>query len=349
MLQIENIAKRFGDKVALGGVTFDVIDGEILAILGPSGCGKSTLLSLIAGLEHPDQGIITWQGESILDVPPHRRGFGLMFQDYALFPHMNVYENIAFGLHMVGLPQEALQGRVSEILDLVGLADFANRDVNTLSGGEQQRVALARALAPKPRLLMLDEPLGSVDRTLRERLLFDLHRILQDIHQTAIYVTHDQEEAFALADRVVLMRPGQVEQIGTPQEIYRRPVSIFAANFLGFTNLFPGEVIDIKGNELVKTPIGEFPITTKRKGKVTILIRPDSVDLDGKWDYSLRGRLTDISFRGTLTRAVITFVQASLTFDFPTQSKLPALGSEIEFGFDPEHGILLYEPENKIT
>ena len=265
MLQIENIAKRFGDKVALGGVTFDVIDGEILAILGPSGCGKSTLLSLIAGLEHPDQGIITWQGESILDVPPHRIGFGLMFQDYALFPHMNVYENIAFGLHMVGLPQEALQGRVSEILDLVGLVDFANRDVNTLSGGEQQRVAFARALAPKPRLLMLDEPLGSVDRTLRERLLFDLHRILQDVHQTAIYVTHDQEEAFALADRVVLMRPGQVEQIGTPQEIYRRPVSIFAANFLGFTNLFPGEVIDIKGNELVKTPIGEFPITTKRK------------------------------------------------------------------------------------
>jgi ABC-type Fe3+/spermidine/putrescine transport system ATPase subunit len=193
LLQIENITKRFGDKAALQGINFDVIDGEILAILGPSGCGKSTLLSIIAGLETPDQGTIGWQGVPILDTPTHRRGFGLMFQDYALFPHMNVFENIAFGLKMVGLQHDAIQARVSGTLELVGLTGFADRDVNTLSGGEQQRVALARALAPRPRLLMFDEPLGSVDRTLRERLLFDLHHISKDVNQTALYVTHDQK------------------------------------------------------------------------------------------------------------------------------------------------------------
>jgi ABC-type Fe3+/spermidine/putrescine transport system ATPase subunit len=326
-----------------------VIEGEILAILGPSGCGKSTLLSIIAGLETPDQGTIAWQGIPILDVPPHRRGFGLMFQDYALFPHMNVFENIAFGLKMAGMPQDAIQSRVSETLELVGLTGFAERDVNTLSGGEQQRVALARALAPRPRLLMFDEPLGSVDRTLRERLLFDLHYILKDVHQTALYVTHDQEEAFAIADRVILMRPGQVEQIGTPQEIYRQPISAFVANFLGFTNLFPGEIVSVNEDKYVRTPIGDFPTSTEHTGKATILIRPDAVDLDGDWEYSLRGRLTDISFRGSLTRAVIAFDRASLTFDFPTQTLLPAIGSEIEFGFDPGSGILIFGPENTLT
>jgi ABC-type Fe3+/spermidine/putrescine transport system ATPase subunit len=272
-----------------------------------------------------------------------------MFQDYALFPHMNVFENIAFGLKMAGMPQDAIQSRVSETLELVGLTGFAERDVNTLSGGEQQRVALARALAPRPRLLMFDEPLGSVDRTLRERLLFDLHYILKDVNQTALYVTHDQEEAFAIADRVILMRPGQVEQIGTPQEIYRQPISAFVANFLGFTNLFPGEIVSVNEDKYVRTPIGDFPTSTEHTGKATILIRPDAVDLDGDWEYSLRGRLTDISFRGSLTRAVIAFDRASLTFDFPTQTLLPAIGSEIEFGFDPGSGILIFGPENTLT
>ncbi len=241
-LTLRDIHKSFGSKQALSGVSFQVLEGETVALLGPSGCGKSTLLGIIAGLESPDQGEVLWAGESLAATPAHQRGFGLMFQDFALFPHRDVFGNVAFGLQMAKWSSAQIELRVREVLELVGLPGFERRDVNTLSGGEAQRVALARSLAPGPRLLMLDEPLGSLDRTLRERLVIDLRQILRQSHQTAIYVTHDQEEAFIIADRVVVMNAGRVEQTGPAQEIYRQPAGVFVARFLGLNNLIPGEV-----------------------------------------------------------------------------------------------------------
>jgi ABC-type Fe3+/spermidine/putrescine transport system ATPase subunit len=233
----------------------------------------------LAGLEKPDSGFVSWQGINLEDIPSHRRGFGLMFQDYALFPHMDVFGNVAFGLRMSGKEQATINDRVSEVLDLVNLSGFEHREISTLSGGEAQRVALARALAPQPSLLMLDEPLGSVDRTLKEWLLAELSRILRQLSQTAIYVTHDQEEAFTIADRVVLLNKGQVEQIGLPQDIYSCPSSRFVAEFLGLTNLLPGFVKESSGNTLVSTPLGEFSVDTAHRGNVTVLIHPEGMTL----------------------------------------------------------------------
>lgn len=238
-LEVRSLSKTFGPIRAVDDVSFSLDRGEIVALLGPSGSGKSTLLALIAGLEMPDTGEILWDGESLANVPPHRRGFGLMFQDYALFPHKNVTQNVGFGLQMQGKGRAEIAGGVKWALELVGLAGFEERDVNTLSGGEQQRVALARSLAPHPRLLMLDEPLGALDRALRERLLIDLPTILARLNQTALYVTHDQEEAFALANRVLIMRAGKVVQEGTRSEIFAHPASPFVAEFLGLSRVTP--------------------------------------------------------------------------------------------------------------
>lgn len=350
-LRVENLHKTFGDTRALAGVSFQVAKGEIVAVLGPSGCGKSTLLMLIAGLEKSDQGHVFWNGRSIDDLPTHQRGFGLMFQDYMLFPHMDVYENIAFGLRMAESELQELQKRVQAMLDLVGLPGFGSRPVDNLSGGEQQRVALARALAPKPRLLMLDEPLGSVDRTLRERLLFELRHILIDLGQTALYVTHDQEEAFAIADRVVLMKAGKVVQIGSPQEIYHQPETVFAARFLGLSNLIPGEVEQNPEGAFVMTEVGQFPAPPSLNGPVTVLLRPDQFSIDGSGSYALRGTIIEISFRGSFCRVVISVRGVALTLDFPAATKIPPKGSEVQISFNPADALQIFSGniENRST
>ncbi|MFN8566897.1 MAG: ABC transporter ATP-binding protein [Kouleothrix sp.] len=232
---MRNLYKSYGGAPALRGVSLALAPGSIVGLLGPSGCGKTTLLRLIAGLEQADSGSIAFDGRPIDDLPTHLRGFGLMFQDYALFPHHDVAGNVAFGLRMHNLPRAQITARVAEMLDLVGLAGYARRRVYELSGGERQRVALARSLAPSPRLLMLDEPLGALDRALRERLLDELRSILKRVGVTSVYVTHDQAEAFAVADWLVLMRAGQVAQQGLPEQVYRQPASQFVA-LPGHTN-----------------------------------------------------------------------------------------------------------------
>ena len=374
MISIQDITKRFNGALALSGVSFDVAEGEIVCLLGPSGCGKTTLLRIIAGLETPDAGQVLLDEQDVGPVPPHRRDFGLMFQDYALFPHKNVFDNVAFGLRMKGqgftqvknltaeraesaeysafsqhLPCTAqqLEERVREVLALVGLRGFERRSVNELSGGEAQRVALARSLAPRPRLLMLDEPLGSLDRALRERLMTELRDILAAVGVTALYVTHDQAEAFAIGDRAVVMNAGRVEQIGPPETIYRRPATPFVARFLGLTNLAEGTVVE-RGR--VASAWGEITVDTggyRAGDRVSVLIRPEAAgivngDAPGSGNL-IRARLVARSFRGGRYR-----VQAQpeagplLTFELASVGALPAEpGAYVTIAFDPAGVALL--------
>jgi thiamine transport system ATP-binding protein len=243
VLRVEGVTVRFGERAALDRVDLQVAYGEVLTVLGPSGCGKTTLLRVIAGLGRPDSGRVLLDGVDVTNVPPHRRGVGLVFQDHALFHHRDVFGNVAFGLRMRDEPTASVDTRVRELLELVGLAGLERRSIATLSGGEQQRVALARALAPEPRVLLLDEPLGSLDRRLRDRLLEDLDHLFDELRVTAVYVTHDQAEAFALGDRVAVMREGRIAQTGSPDELWSRPLDEDVARFLGLRNVVDGEVI----------------------------------------------------------------------------------------------------------
>ncbi len=243
MLRIEDVTVRFGDHAALDGASLEIGDGEVMAVLGPSGSGKTTLLRVVAGLQAPDAGRVLLDGADLARTPPHLRGIGLVFQDHALFPHRDVAGNVSFGLRMRGDPPERSAARPTELLALVGLAGLEHRSVGSLSGGEQQRVALARALAPEPRILLLDEPLGSLDRRLRDRLLEDLGRLFDEVGVTAMYVTHDQTEAFSLGDRVAVMRAGRVVQVATPDELWAHPADADLARFLGLANVEGDEVV----------------------------------------------------------------------------------------------------------
>lgn len=241
-LEIRNIQKEYEDSPLLKGISFEVNTGEVLCLLGRSGSGKSTLLRIIAGIEDCEGGQVLWNGEDMSTIPTHLRRFGLMFQDYALFPHLNVHDNVAFGLRMQGEQKESIESKVASALERVNLTGFAGRSVTVLSGGEQQRVALARALAPEPRLLMLDEPLAALDRALRAQLQEELRQVLHRAGIPAIYVTHDQDEALALGDRIALLNEGEIVQIGRPEEVYRRPRNEWVARFLGMENIIPGRV-----------------------------------------------------------------------------------------------------------
>jgi ABC-type Fe3+/spermidine/putrescine transport system ATPase subunit len=313
LLDVSHVSKSYPGLPVLHDISFTVEDGEIACLLGPSGCGKTTLLRVIAGLEAPDTGRISFAGQDLSGVPVHHRNFGLMFQDYALFPHKDVAANVAFGLRMQNWSQQQISARVQEMLQLVELGGYEGRRVSELSGGEQQRVALARSLAPRPRLLMFDEPLGSLDRALREQLMNSLRDILKQVGVTALYVTHDQGEAFAIADRIFIMQAGAVEgeggrivQGGSPQEVYCRPRSPYVARFLGFRNLLAGTVIAIGGDPgaaprplcgsaqwpvVVDTPLGMLAAgsvtdAVAEGDPVTLLIRPEAAaivpgDTDG--------------------------------------------------------------------
>ena len=291
MLEVRGLEVRFGDLDALAGVDLDVADRSVVAVLGPSGCGKTTLMRVIAGLQRPDRGTVRWNGDDLAGVPPHARRFGLMFQDYALFPHKTVAANVGFGLRMAGLTPHEVEARAGAALAMVGLAGYGPRSVNLLSGGEAQRVALARALAPGPRLLMLDEPIGSLDRALRERLMIELRSLFVELGITALYVTHDQEEAFSVADRLVVIRAGRVVQTGSPQEVWSAPRTEFVARFLGFANIAVVEVRD----GAASTPWGEVQVAAA-DGPTSIVLRPEA--FRRRKDGPIRGVVESRSFRG---------------------------------------------------
>ena len=290
MLEVHHIHKNYEGKPLLIDISFKLEQGETICLLGASGSGKSTLLRIIAGLETPDSGFVSFDGINLTTVAPHLRDFGLVFQDYALFPHLNVYDNVAFGLKMRRLPQFEINQRVANALETVNLVGFEKRRVTDLSGGEQQRVALARALATRPRLLMFDEPLGALDRSLREDLLNEIRMILHHTSIPAIYVTHDQEEAFAIADRVLILHDGRIVCEGTPVEVWSNPGSAFVAGFLGLGNILEGRILGRMpdGTWKVKTDAGVFTVRCAHEHQwgdnVHLLVRPLPADAELKHD-----------------------------------------------------------------
>lgn len=346
MLEVRAIEKSYEGKPLLRGVSFSLEMGDTICLLGASGSGKSTLLRIIAGLEEAEGGDVLWDGKSILDVPVHRRNFGLMFQDYALFPHRSVAENVAFGLRMQELPQDEIYSRVQSALEQVNMISFARRSVTDLSGGEQQRVALARAIAPRPRLLMLDEPLGALDRTLREQLTGELRQLLHHTGIPTIYVTHDQEEAFALADRLVLLSEGNVVQTGAPVEVYRGPKNAWVARFLGMGNLLPGKVISIQPLR-VQTELGVFE-SAPNAGQgyaigavVELLLRPGGAcnQCEQIEKNQLTGTVKDVLFAGEKYRVTLD-CGMGYVFSFTLDSS-PRPGEVMQLNLAPESVICL--------
>ncbi len=361
LLTCTNIEKSYGEKQVLHHIDLTLQTGEIGVLLGPSGCGKTTLLRIIAGLTVPDNGRIHLNDQEITNQPVHERELGMVFQEYALFPHKNVAQNVGFGLRMLNWDKAALEERVQQVLDLVGLAGFGPRPIHELSGGEQQRVALARSLAPAPRLILLDEPLGALDRALRERLMLELRQILKDAGNvlgrpegmTAVYVTHDQAEAFAIADKLVVMNNGRIEQIDDPQTVYRQPTTPFVARFLGMENIFEAKLVtenpptleigdwrlvlsEAEGLEIDPLTINNLPLTINHS--FPLLIRPEAAKLitnQTKELNVLNGRLTQHSFRGRYQLITVETDQLTLKFELETAVTLPPVGQTIQLAIDP--------------
>jgi putrescine transport system ATP-binding protein len=344
LLAVENVSKKFGETVALDSVSLSVGAGEFFALLGPSGCGKTTLMRCIAGFETPDKGRLTLRGEDLAGLPPHRRPINMMFQSYALFPHLDVFENVAFGLRRKSEGRDAIRARVGELLEMTQLAAHGARRVNELSGGQKQRVALARALAPRPQLLLLDEPLGALDRKLREETQFQLKAIQRRTGTSFVIVTHDQDEALALADRVAVMRAGRVEQIAAPVDIYERPATKFVAGFVGETNFISG-VVTRDGGVALATPFGPLPradCAIADGARATLSLRPERIGVSHQGG-GVAGVVEDFVFRGenTLLRVrvaddVVLRVAASHGARF-------AIGDRVALDIAPDAGVLFAE------
>ncbi|HEY8125834.1 MAG TPA: ABC transporter ATP-binding protein [Methylocystis sp.] len=344
LLSITSVSKKFGGVVALENVSLDVGPGEFFALLGPSGCGKTTLMRCIAGFESPDAGTITLSGADLSGVPPFRRPVNMMFQSYALFPHLNVFENIAFGLRRQGETRDAVDARVSKLLAMTQLSAFGHRRINELSGGQKQRVALARALAPRPKMLLLDEPLAALDRKLREETQFHLKEIQRLTQTSFVIVTHDQDEALALADRVAVMRAGRVEQVAGPMEIYDRPATRFVADFVGETNFVEGR-LDRKGAAALITEFGRVPCDPGRLpdgAQATLSVRPERIEVAREGE-GIVGAVEDFVFRGETTLLRVRVAKDVVLRVATGHGERHAIGDSVRLSFPPDAGTLLAE------
>ena len=298
LIELRSISKSFDGEQVLRSIDLDIHRKEFITLLGPSGCGKTTTLRIIAGFVTPDEGDVIFDGKRINDLPPHRRNVNTVFQRYALFPHLNVYENIAFGLRLSKTPDEEIKTRVTEMLTLVNLRGFEKRDVSSLSGGQQQRVAIARALINRPEVLLLDEPLGALDLKLRKDMQVELRRMQQQTGITFIYVTHDQEEALSMSDTVVVMANGEIQQIGTPEKIYNEPENAFVADFIGESNILNGTMIkdytvSFAGQTFTCEDAGFAP-----NEPVDVVVRPEDIDIVPVDKAMLTGEVTAVTFKG---------------------------------------------------
>ncbi|WP_209923275.1 ABC transporter ATP-binding protein [Mycolicibacterium lutetiense] len=313
VIEIDHVTKRFGDYTAVSEADFSIASGEFFSMLGPSGCGKTTTLRMIAGFESPTEGAIRLEGVDVSRVPPHKRNVNTVFQHYALFPHMTVWDNVAYGPRSMKKDKTEIKRSVDELLDIVRLTDFAKRKPSQLSGGQQQRVALARALVNYPSALLLDEPLGALDLKLRHAMQFELKRIQREVGITFIYVTHDQEEALTMSDRIAVMNNGNVEQIGSPTEIYDRPATVFVASFIGQANLWPGRQtgranrdfveVEVLGSTLKAKP-GDT--TIEPGGHATLMVRPErvrvSMEVPAGEVATVPATVKDLTFQGPVLR-----------------------------------------------
>jgi len=343
-LEITGAGKSFGSTPVLDGVDLRIASGEFVSLLGPSGCGKTTLLRIVAGLLKADAGQVRLDGRDITAVPPHRRNIGVVFQNYALFPHLSVAENVAFGLSARGVAKAKSGAAVARLLALVGLAAMADRSVRGLSGGQQQRVAVARALAPGPKLLLLDEPFSALDRKLRETMQIELRRILREVGTTAIFVTHDQDEALVMSDRIAVMNCGRIEHLGVPQDIYRRPATPFTLDFVGLSTRVSGTVRGSQdGLSLVETAFGTVGARSSyREGApVAIGVRPERIALDARHENRMRARLAEAIFQGA--KAQLHFHAANGDRVLVEALDVPAglsRGDEIDLSFAVEDTLI---------
>ena len=364
LLEIKNITKKYGDNIAVDNVDLTIYEGEIFALLGSSGCGKSTLLRMIAGFENPTSGSILLDGEDIIGVPPYKRHLNMMFQSYALFPHMTVGQNIAFGLKQEKLPKKVIEERVDKMLKLVHMEEYVNRKPNQLSGGQRQRVALARSLAKQPKLLLLDEPMGALDKKLREQMRLELVNIIESVGVTCIMVTHDQEEAMTMAERIAIMNRGEFIQVGSPRQIYENPNCCFAAEFIGSVNMFESTLVTsgpevgsiIRCKDLEHDIHLDLDVDLDDGMEVTVAIRPEKiyiektqpVDEDGKplKDNYTTGIVTEIAYMGDISiyhvklnsgKVVITTLPNVDRFN----KGLPTWDDKVFLSWDPESCVTL--------
>jgi spermidine/putrescine transport system ATP-binding protein len=353
-IRLEGVTKRFGEMVAVDDLTLSIERGAFYALLGPSGCGKTTTLRMIGGFEDPSEGIIYLGGQAVTDLPPYKRDVNTVFQSYALFPHLSVERNVAFGLERKKLSKSEVATRVAETLDMVQMGGLAKRRPAQLSGGQQQRVALARALVNRPRALLLDEPLGALDLRLRKQLQIELKRIQQEVGITFVHVTHDQEEAMSMADTIAVMNHGRIEQAGSAEELYERPRTAFVANFLGVSNLVDGKVLE-RGVEMatVETDDGTVQIPCARMAEgagdaVRIGVRPEKIDLIAAADgvppgrNALRGTVAVASFLGVSIQYLVTAPGGEeLTVISPNrdgeQARSLGPGQDVLLTWDPQH------------
>ena len=333
IIEVKGVSKFFGEKTALDNINLSIKKGEFVTILGPSGCGKTTLLRLIAGFQTASEGVIRIAGEEITQTPPHKRPVNTVFQKYALFPHLNVYDNIAFGLKLKKKPKDTVLKKVKAALKMVGMTDYEYRDVNSLSGGQQQRVAIARALVNRPKVLLLDEPLGALDLRLRKDMQNELKRIQQQMGITFIYVTHDQEEALTMSDTVVVMDKGRIQQIGTPEDIYNEPKNAFVADFIGESNILNGTMVR---DRVVKMYGKEFPCVDggfAENEPVDVVIRPEDIDIVPVEQGQLVGTVTNVTFKGMQYDIIVDF--RGFKWLIQTTDHSP-VGARIGVKIDPE-------------
>ncbi|TML21362.1 MAG: ABC transporter ATP-binding protein [Actinobacteria bacterium] len=349
-VRLEEVVKRFDGTVAVDGISLEIPRGSFFALLGPSGCGKTTTLRMIGGFEEPTAGRIFLGDRDVVGLPPYKRDVNTVFQSYALFPHMSIADNVGFGLERRGVKKDQLKGRVSEMLELVGLAGFERRKPRQLSGGQQQRVALGRALVNQPRVLLLDEPLGALDLKLRKQMQLELKRIQHEVGITFIHVTHDQEEAMTMADTIAVMSQGHIEQLGPPEELYERPATRFVAGFLGASNLLPGVVEGSDGIRLGDGTLVRAQVDGK-SGPVAAGVRPEKISIGrGGGVNELPGTVRETAYIGVATQLVVETAAGTVHVfaqNIDSGGRVPAPGSNVILSWSPESTFVVDQTEEE--